>query len=304
MTDNTITPDAKATTNSPVETLSGAKKPLPRPVKPKPVISPAQKPKIDREASTIAFPYGDLETAVSVAAAILGSGGVALTRDQLAGVMNSTAGSGTFISKVATARVFGLISSAQGKFELTNLGFSILDRDEVRQRKARVEAFLTVPLYQRAYDEFKGRQLPPRPHGLEKAFINFGVSSKQGQNARLAFDKSAKQAGFFSNGPDRLIEPIIGGLSAAERSRSPVDQNDDEIVEARRVALIPPNNATSRHPFVQGLLDTLPEPNTNWTIEGRAKWLQAAANIFDLIYKGSGEIRIVAHESKKLDGDP
>jgi hypothetical protein len=29
-------------------------------------------------------------------------------------------------------------------------------------------------------------------------------------------------------------------------------------------------------------------------MEGRAKWLQAAANIFDLIYKGSGEIQITA----------
>ena len=36
------------------------------------------------------------------------------------------------------------------------------------------------------------------------------------------------------------------------------------------------------------------EPQTNWAIEGRAKWLQAAANIFDLIYKGSGEIDIKA----------
>jgi hypothetical protein len=32
----------------------------------------------------------------------------------------------------------------------------------------------------------------------------------------------------------------------------------------------------------------------NWTVEGRAKWLQAAANIFDLIYKGSGNIQITA----------
>ena len=30
------------------------------------------------------------------------------------------------------------------------------------------------------------------------------------------------------------------------------------------------------------------------TVEGRAKWQQAAAHCFDLIYKGSGEIDITA----------
>jgi hypothetical protein len=54
---------------------------------------------------------------------------------------------------------------------------------------------------------------------------------------------------------------------------------------------------TGLHPFIQGLLGTLPEPETNWAVEGRAKWLQTAANIFDLIYKGTGDISIVV-ESK------
>jgi hypothetical protein len=48
------------------------------------------------------------------------------------------------------------------------------------------------------------------------------------------------------------------------------------------------------HPFVHGLIGALPEPATNWAIEGRAKWLQAAANNFDLMYKGIGEVRVMA----------
>jgi hypothetical protein len=46
------------------------------------------------------------------------------------------------------------------------------------------------------------------------------------------------------------------------------------------------------HPFIQGLLDSLPEPETNWAEEGRTKWLQAAANIFDLMYKGDASITV------------
>lgn len=55
------------------------------------------------------------------------------------------------------------------------------------------------------------------------------------------------------------------------------------------------------HPFVQGLLDTMPEPGTMWTIEGRASWLEAAANIFTLIYKGDGRISIQAVPAQRKE---
>jgi hypothetical protein len=45
---------------------------------------------------------------------------------------------------------------------------------------------------------------------------------------------------------------------------------------------------TELHPFIQGLLKTLPEPETDWPSAARVKWLQTAANIFDLIYSGDG----------------
>jgi hypothetical protein len=247
----------------------------------------------ERGQSTIQFPYMDLDAAISVARAMLQAGGVGLTRDQLAGVMKLAAGSGNFVTKVATARIFGLIATEAGKYELTDLGFSILDSDEKRQKGARAESFLSVPLYRKVYDEFRGRQLPPRPLGLEQALVKFGVAPKQKTNARLAFDKSAQQAGFFAAGNDRLIEPIIAG--GAARPTTYADEIDFRGEEKEKSAVVEnPFDRLGRHPFIQGLLETLPEPNTNWSIEGRAKWLQAAAHVFDLIYKGSGEINITA----------
>ena len=38
------------------------------------------------------------------------------------------------------------------------------------------------------------------------------------------------------------------------------------------------------HPFIQGLIDKLPTPETAWALKDRAKWLTTAANIFDLMY--------------------
>jgi hypothetical protein len=249
----------------------------------------AKAKKAAREQSTIAFPYMDLEAAISVARAIMGAGGIPLTREQLAGVMNLAAGSGNFVLKVATARVFGIVANVGGKYGLTDLGSAIVDSDDRRQRAARAEAFLNVPLYKKTYDEFKGRQLPPRPHGLEQAFIRFGVTPKQKDNARWAFDKSASQAGFFAAGNDRLIEPIIGVVARVERPATEAAVDDD-----MRYPAPPPAgpDVTGLHPFIQGLIEKLPEPETTWTIEGRQKWLKAAADIFDLMYKGDGAIEI------------
>jgi hypothetical protein len=267
--------------------------------------------KRQRELSSIGFPYLSLDAGITVARAVLGAGGVPLSREQLAGVMGSSSGSGTFLLKTAAARTFGLINYVQGKFELTKLGFSIVDTDEKTQRTALAESFLTVPLYRRVYEDFKGKQLPPRPHGLEQAFVKFGVAPKQANYARLAFDKSATQAGFFAAGTDRLIEPIIGAgkvrftaISSATataiarplsvRNLPATDENKDG--EENEQAAVESSTPETRrlHPFIQGLLDSLPGPGTNWAVEGRAKWLQAAANIFDLMYKGNGEIDIRA----------
>jgi hypothetical protein len=48
------------------------------------------------------------------------------------------------------------------------------------------------------------------------------------------------------------------------------------------------------HPFIQGLLQTLPEQGTKWKAIDRAKWLQTAANIFDLIYKRDCGVKVEA----------
>ncbi len=225
-------------------------------------------------------------------------GGVACQPDQLAAALGQEPTSGNFRQKIATARTFAIIETIQGRYQLTELGFAITDKG--RERAARVDAFLSVPLYRRVYEEFRNKQLPSRPQALEHAFAGFGVARKQKERARQAFDRSAQQAGFFDQGGrDRLIRPPVGSTSQPsfddESSSARVETDtDSETVSyggggsnggggGRRGRL---------HPFIQGLLDSLPEPETNWAEEGRTKWLQAAANIFDLMYKGDARISV------------
>ncbi len=104
----------------------------------------APKPvKRQNEQSLIAFPYVDMDSAIAVARTMYESGGFPCTREQLAGAMKTSPGNGSFIIKTAAARLFGLVESKDGKYQLTQRGFNILD--EAREKAARAEFFSVRP---------------------------------------------------------------------------------------------------------------------------------------------------------------
>jgi hypothetical protein len=142
--------------------------------------------------------------------------------------MGQAPGSGSFNAKVNTARMFGVLETSVGRYQLTELGFEIMD--PARQSDAMVRAFLNVELFRRTYDEFRGKRLPPRPLGLERAFVNFGVAPKQAKTARVSFEKSARMAGFYHNGDeDRLVVPIGSGGNLAPLTGS---ENAEPVIAA------------------------------------------------------------------------
>lgn len=59
------------------------------------------------------------------------------------------------------------------------------------------------------------------------------------------------------------------------------------------------------HPLVLGLIDALPNLETSWPVDGRAKWIRAAAHIFDLVYEGDGTITVeVVQEGSAHNAHP
>ena len=244
-----------------------------------------------KDQSTIQFPYVHFEDALSVARTIHEVGGVPVTRDQLLAAMKEK---GNFAAKFSAARMFGLIESAAGKFQLTQLAYAALDSDETRQRTARASAFLNVPLYQRTYSEFRGKQLPPRPYGLESAFVGFGVAPKQKANARMAFDRSARQCGFYSNDQqDRLVEPIIA--NAVPAGGAAESENSENRATYSATVHAPPHpdgtvgsNFTAKllvEPLIRGMVERLPPVGSKWEIEKRRRWLQTFASNLELVYE-------------------
>ena len=187
-----------------------------------------KKVKYTRVPSAIQFPYTDMSDAIAVADGLLKGGGVPMSRDQLAAAMALAPGGGGFAKKLSTAGMFGVLDVTAGKYQLTELGFEIVDSG--REQDAKAKAFLNVELYKRTYEEFRGKLLPTRPHGLEAAFISFGVSPKNVKDARRAFEKSARMAGFFpSSTEDRLVLPFGAGTTVHNLSTADVDTGSPEI---------------------------------------------------------------------------
>lgn len=249
------------------------------------------------EQSTIEFPYHDLASAEMIVRAVFDNAGDACSLDQLAAYLKQSMTSGAFRLRVSNARLFGLTENERGEVRLTDLAKRLVDPGQ--ESEARAEAFLRVPLYARIYENYKGYTLPPAA-GLEKFMAEVGVSYRQTNKARQAFVRSARQAGFFAQGEDRLVRPASRpGPGTAPITPPPADPKhggdggrgggggDDDL-----------------HQAIQGVLRTLPPAGTEWPLRKRAKCLSALNNIFDLIYEAGedGDIEItVKHINANSD---
>ncbi len=235
-----------------------------------------------RQRSTIGFPYNNLNDAIEVAQAIHTNVGTGECDDsQLAVWMKLSPKSSGYRIQISAARMFGLVETVGGVHKMSSLGRMIVDRQ--REREARAKAFLKVPLYGALFEKYKGGVIPPAA-ALEKDIGSLGVAEKQKERARQIFERSAEQGGFFEHGKDRLVMPGI----ASDPSGSSAEKKSGGNGDPPPPPPPPPPPDNDLHPFIQGLLKTLPKPETDWPTGGRVKWLQTAANIFDLIYTGEG----------------
>ena len=254
--------------------------------------APNDKPKQQREQSTIDFPYLGLDIAVEVVKAVNATGGQTSRIEQAAAHLNEKPNTGAFRNKLATARTFGLAtySYAAGTVALTPLGLQVADPDQ--EKKAKAEAFLQVALYRRVYEEYKGVALPPTSQALEAAMVGLGVATKQKDKARQVFQRSAQEAGFFAYGTTKLVYPSLGGGAAVLQKGKEGEDDPPDPKGKNGSGGDGGDGGKKRHPFIDGLLETLPKaglnlPKSEWSLQDRQDWLQTAAGIFNLIYKAT-----------------
>jgi hypothetical protein len=233
-----------------------------------------------RDRSTIKFPYGDLDDAIEVAFTVHEHFGLSATVDQVAAAMGQSL-SGAFRAKMATAATFGVVESGRGEVHLTDLGARIADPEA--RSGARVEAFLGVPLYQAVFERFRGARLPGEA-GLEAELVKLGVGAKVAMKARQALQRSAEQAGFFSHGRDRLVQPSVSTIAPVPPATS--DAGTDQRPSPPSVASSPPVGL-AQHPLLVGLWQELPDPKVaKLSPEQQANWIETATLVLKLLYSG------------------
>ncbi|WP_421991020.1 hypothetical protein [Qipengyuania sp.] len=241
-----------------------------------------------RQVSTISFPYLDLDAAIEVAKAMYETRGHGpMEAADLAATLDQTI-SGNFRLKTGTARIFGL-SEREGRdhTKLSDLGLRIIEPQT--EAEARAEAFLEVELYAAIFEQYKGQRLPP-PKALEREMQGLGVSSKQTDKARQAFERSARQAGFFAKGEDRLVKPHFGNSPPEPEEEV---ERDNERKDRSKGGGGGGGNSGQYHPLIQGMLETLPDVGDEWPDADRTSWLKMAESIFAMIYKRSSTDELV-----------
>jgi hypothetical protein len=234
-----------------------------------------------RERSTIEFPYMDLEMAVAVAKAMFArNGGGTVANDELASQLGLSATSSGFRVRISTAKLFGFITSDRGGDgqNLTTLGHHV--QDPAQERKARVDAFLNVPLFSRVYESYRGLQLPPSS-ALERRLVELGVAQKQAERARQVMERSADYAGFFADGREKLVRP--------PNSTGPKN-GDDPLPPQPPTPPAPADENPGVDPIIKGLLVRLPKSGAVWPKAQRELWLKLLSGSFELIYS-DGETR-------------
>jgi len=242
----------------------------------------------ERERSTIPFPYADLNNAKRIPVAIHEKGGTSLSWQQLAAHLNVAVRGGGFRLMAAAAKTFGLVTYAgQGNIQITALGRRICDPQS--EASARVEAFLTVPLYNKLFERLKDGPLPAND-GLEAEMVRLGVAKKVTDRARQIFQRSAFQAGFFEYGQERLVLPV----TAPTKPTTPTPGIKDEGGPSRGDG----SDGGGRGPLLHGLLDELPAERTQWGIDERVAWVELAFAIFERVYGKTGQrIKIEVEKS-------
>jgi hypothetical protein len=254
--------------------------------------SPDKAPRGPGPKSATQYPYFDLDDSVAVAKAVHERGGGTCTRDLAAAALGySTVKSGAFLSRIYAAKQFGLIEIDGDNLSVTdratNILHPVMESDTVVAKR---DAFLSVPLFQKVYEKFKGASLPPEL-GLQNLLkTEYKIVPDRIKPAVRVMLNSAEQAGFFAAAGNRtrLIAPtgvVHTGGGKIESPPAKVDGEGQPQPERKQpLSGGGGDGPTGVHPALIAMLRELPRPGTPWPKPKKDLFMTAFRSIIDVIY--------------------
>ena len=144
--------------------------------------------------------------------------------DSLASALSySGVRNGAFLSRLANARLFGLVAGRSGQVVLTDRGRRCLSTDGACTRRALAEACWAVPLFRRVLEDASGGELGDLDGLATVLETRFGEDSSRSQDHR----PGPARVGRAGRTPaSRTGGPLPGQRSRNEFSRIPIQTLD------------------------------------------------------------------------------
>jgi len=269
--------------------IKAVKEPTPDPKAGKP------KPK-----SGISVPYYDLAQSIEAAKAIHEKGGGACSREQLAPILGySGTNNGGFLTRVSAAKMFGLLEESGETLRLTQRAKTVLHPIMPQDaERGKIEAFLSVELFSKFYERFKGAALPQEV-GIKNLLENTYaiVPGRVVPSLRVMMD-SAEQAGFFqaTGNRSRMVMPMAGNAAQPAETAPPASDEIVERVEQRRTGGSGGNGGNDGGKgnggipsALTGLLEKLPPHGTPLSAKRRKSLVDAFKAAIDFLYQSDDE---------------
>lgn len=234
------------------------------------------------------FTSFDLQSCLEVARSIHDNGGL-LSSAQLAAYLNyKSDNNGSFNTRLANARLFGLIEGTVNSLKATDRALAILHPDYPAVRdEALLDAFESVPLYKAFLDQYHGQTLPDDTGMRNALTTRWEIDAEKAPMVLSRLMESAEQAGLFRTlgNRSRMIRPVAGrGEDVAgdqrndDRRRTTTAETSTRLEEPRRGGGVRTNK------IIDGVLEMLPE-EPEWDESNLRHWLRFFEDALRLYYK-------------------
>jgi hypothetical protein len=163
----------------------------------------------------------DLEASVAVARVVENAGGT-ITPELLAAALGySGTNNGTYLTRLANAKLFGVVGGRGTRVEITDRGRRILAAGEAVASDARRDAFMTVPLFRAVWESLPAGPLGGRTELADRLVEEFGEPGDKAPVVAGKFFDSALQAGLIQVRRDGKYEVrrLSGKFTVVENLR-------------------------------------------------------------------------------------
>lgn len=232
------------------------------------------------------FTTFDLNSCIELARIVQDNGGRLSSAElaRLAGYRSDN--NGSFNTRLANARLFGLLDGASSALEPSPRLLDIIHPDFASTEiRARIAAFEAVPLFKAVLDQYHGRPLPDEG-GLRNALTTrWQITPEKAPSVLARLMDSAEQAGLFQVAGNRttMIRPTIHdsspGQSAPRDEIRPASHEPDEM-QAKGTPL----SGARANKVIDGALDLLPSEQS-WDEDSLRLWMHFFEDALRLYYK-------------------